>query len=68
MDDFELSDLEKETNDSHNTIRYKEKENAFKKIVNRGLFSLIFAIKLGESMTDMTDREGHDGLTEVITM
>ena len=33
-DEFEKSDLEKETNDPHNTcyqnaIRYKEKENAF---------------------------------------
>ena len=34
MDDFKQSDLEKETNDSHNsfyqtTILYKENENAF---------------------------------------
>ena len=39
MNDFEQSDSEKETNDAHNTcyqnaIRYKEKENAFIKIVN----------------------------------
>ena len=39
MNEFEQSDLEKETNDSHNTcyqnaIRYKEKENSSTKIVN----------------------------------
>ena len=36
MDEFEQSDLEKETNDFHNTfyqiaIHYKEKENTFMK-------------------------------------
>ena len=55
MDEFEQSDLDEETNDSHNTcyqnaIRYKEKENAFIKNCKCGLFSLVFAIKLGESM------------------
>ena len=44
MDEFEQSDLEKETNGSHNTcyqnaIRYKEKENALK-IVNVVYFLL----------------------------
>ena len=45
MDQFEQSDLEKETNNSHNTryknaIRYKEEENAFIKIVNVVYFLL----------------------------
>ena len=40
MDEFEQSDLEKETNDSHkifyqNAIHYKERENAFIKTYNR---------------------------------
>ena len=51
MDQFAQSDLEKETNDSHNTcyqnaIRYKEKENAFIKNYKCGLFSLVF-VKVG---------------------
>ena len=51
MDEFEQSDLEKETNDFHNTcyqnaIRYKEKENAFLRNCKYGLFSLVFVIKL----------------------
>ena len=52
------SNLEKETNDSHNTcyqntIRYKEKQNAFIKNCKCGLFSLVFVIKLGGSMTEI---------------
>ena len=52
MDEFEQSDLEKETNDSHNTcyqntIRYKDKGNAFMINCKNGLFSLVFVIKLG---------------------
>ena len=40
MDEFEQSDLEKETKDSHNTFyqnakHYKEKENAFIKRILR---------------------------------
>ena len=51
-DELEQSDLEKETNDSHNTccqntIRYKEKENAFTTNCKNSLFSLVFDIKLG---------------------
>ena len=51
MDEFEQSDLGKETIDSHNTcyqnvIRYKEKGNAFKRNCKHGLFSLVFVIKL----------------------
>ena len=57
MDEFEQSDLEEETNDSHktchqNAIRYKEKVNVFIKNCECGLFSLVFVIKLGESMTE----------------
>ena len=45
--EFQQSDLEKETTDSHNTcyqngIPYKEKENAFIKSCKCGLFSLVF--------------------------
>ena len=45
MDEFEQSDLGKETNDSHNTcyqnaIRFNEKENAFIKILNVVYFLL----------------------------
>ena len=52
MDELEQSDLEKETNDSHNTcyqnaIRYKERENIFIKNCKCGLFSVVFIIKLG---------------------
>ena len=51
MDEFEQSDLEKETNDSHNTcyqnaVRYKEKENAFIGNCECDLFSLVFVMKL----------------------
>ena len=58
MDESEQSDLEKETNDSHNTcyhnvIRCKEKENAFIKNCKCGLFFLVFVIKLGGGMTDI---------------
>ena len=58
MDGFGQSYFEKETNDSHNTcfqnaIRYKEKENAFIKKCKYGLFSLVFVIKLGGSMTEI---------------
>ena len=49
MDEFEQSDLEKETNGSHNTcyqnaIRYEEKENAFIKNCRCGLSSFVFVI------------------------
>ena len=61
MDEFEQSDLEKETiaNDSHNTcyqnsIHYKEKKmHAFIKIVNVVYFLFVFVIKLGRSMTEI---------------
>ena len=58
MDEFEQSDSEKETNDSHytcyqNAKRYKEKENAFIKNCKCGLFSLVFVIKLGGGMTEI---------------
>ena len=54
----ERRDLEKETNESHdicyqNAIRYEEKENAFIKNCKYGLFSLVFVIKLGGSMTEI---------------
>ena len=50
MEEFEQSDLDKETNDSHNTcyqnaICYQEKENAFQKNLNVVYF-LVFVIKL----------------------
>ena len=53
MDEFKQSDLEKETNDSHNTcyqnaIRYKDMKNC-----KCGLFSLVFVKKLGEIMTEI---------------
>ena len=56
MDEFEQSDLEKETNDSHNTcyqnaIHYKEKENVFIKNCKCGLFPLVLVKKLGGTMT-----------------
>ena len=46
MDEFEQSDLEKETNDVHNTyyqnpIRYKEKENAFMRNCQYRFFFLL---------------------------
>ena len=49
MNEIEQSDLEKGTNDSHNTcyqnvIRYKEKENAFIKICKCKLFSLVILL------------------------
>ena len=52
MDEFEQSDLGKETNDSHNAcfqnaIGYKEKGNAFIKSCKCGLLSLVFVIKTG---------------------
>ena len=58
MDEFEQSDLEKETNGSHNSfyqsaIRYKEKENAFQKNIMCGIFSLVFAIILGGRVTEI---------------
>ena len=58
MDAFEPSNSEKEANDSHNAcyqnaIRHKEKENAFIKNCKCGLFSLVFVIKLGGSMTEI---------------
>ena len=58
MNELEQSDLEEETNDSHDTcnqnaIRYKEKENAFIKNCKCGLFSLVFVAKLGRNMTEI---------------
>ena len=58
MEKFEQNDLEKETIDSHNTcyenaIRYKAEENAFIKNYLCGLFSFVFVIKLGGSMTEI---------------
>ena len=52
----EQSDLEKATNESHDTsyqdaVRYKE--NAFIKNCKCGLFSLVFAIKPEGSMTEI---------------
>ena len=52
MEEFEQSDIERETNGSHNTcyqnaIRYKENK-CFHKNCKCGLFSLVFVIKLGE--------------------
>ena len=46
MDPFQQSDLEKETNDSHNSyyqnaIRYKEKENAFIKNCQNVVYFLL---------------------------
>ena len=51
-------------------IRYKEKENAFIKNCECGLLSLVFVIELGEIMTEIfsEDRQGHEDLTEFITM
>ena len=56
MDEFEESDLERETNGSDNTcyqnaIRHKGKGNAFIKNCRCGSFSLVFVIKLRGSMT-----------------
>ena len=58
MDEFEQSNLDKETNDPHNTyyqnaIHCKEKEDAFIKNCKCGLFTLAFVIKLEGSMTDI---------------
>ena len=58
MDEFEQSNLEKMTNDSHNTcyqnaIRYKEMQNGFMRNCKYGLFSLVFIIKLGGRMTEI---------------
>ena len=58
MDEFEQIDLEKETNDCHNTYHqnaecYTGKENAFLKYCKCGLFSLVFVIKLRGGMTEI---------------
>ena len=58
MEEFERSNSEKETNDSHNTcyqnaIRYKEKGNAFMTNCKHVLSSLAFVIKLGRRMTEI---------------
>ena len=55
---FEQSDLEKKTNDSHNTchqnaIRCKEIENAFMINCKYGSFSLVFVVKLGGRLTEI---------------
>ena len=52
MNELEQSNLEKETNDSHNTfyqnvIQYKEGENVFTENYKCGIFYLVFVIKLG---------------------
>ena len=58
MDELAQSNLEKETNDSHNTCYIskhnvlRRKENAFIKNYKCDLFSLVFVIKLGRSMTE----------------
>ena len=56
MDEFEVSDLEKQTDDSYNTvyqnaIQYKERRKAFNN--KCGIFSLALVIKPGERMTDI---------------
>ena len=58
MDEFEQSDLGKETNDSHNTcyqnsIRYKEKENAFIKNWLMWLIFFCLCYKTRGSMTEI---------------
>ena len=58
MDEFEQSDLEKETSDSDNTFyqnakHYKEKENAFIKNHKCGIFCLVFVIKPGGRMSEI---------------
>ena len=58
MDEFEQSDFEKETTNSHNTcyqnaVRYKQKENVFIKNCQCGLFSFVFVIKLGGGVTEI---------------
>ena len=78
MDEFEQSDLEKETNDPNtcyqNAIRYKEKENVLMRNYKYGLFSLVFVITLGgmtaQDLFSRTkeDRQRHEGLTEFIPM
>ena len=55
MNEFEQSDLEKETNDSHNiyyqnAIPYKEKENA---VIKNCKCGLVFVIKLGGGMAEI---------------
>ena len=76
MNEYEQSDLQKETNDFHNTcyqnaIRYKEKENAFIKNCKCGLFSLVFVWgRYDSNLFSRTteDRQGHESMTEFITM
>ena len=52
MDEFEQSDLEKQTDDSHNAtyqnaIHYKERENAFvKKIIKPGVHIVVTIAEL----------------------
>ena len=58
MDEFERNDLEKNTNDSHNTfcqnvIHYKERKCFRKKNNKCGIFSLVYVIKLGGRMTEI---------------
>ena len=62
MDDFEQSDLEKETDDFHitsyqNVIHYQDRNNAFifisYKVVKCGIFSLVSVIKPGGRMTEI---------------
>ena len=55
MDEFEESDLK--TNDSHNTVYQNAihyKENVFIKNNKCGIFYLVFVIKLGGSMTEIS--------------
>ena len=58
MDEFEQSDLKKQTDDSRNTIyqngiHFKERENAFMKNSKCGIFSLLLVIKLRGIMAEI---------------
>ena len=60
MDEFEQSDVGKETNDSHdhNTFyqiakHYKERENASIKNCKCDIIPLVFVMKLGRRMTEI---------------
>ena len=79
MDEFEQSDVEKrQMTLTILAIKMQyviKKKNAFIKNCKCSLFSLVFVIKLVGSMTEIfsvelqkTDRQGHEGHTEYITM
>ena len=58
MDESEQSDLEKETDDSHNTCYTSTCNTLYKKMLSQknckcGLFSLVLVIKLGGSITEI---------------